>query len=150
MVDQSPSLELVQTAIEAHLSPTIHLPSLPRTLEFLAHVSLLADKLQQEITRILDSNRAGGYADLSDQAVRRLERCRIEVDKTNRILWQISVDLRLNVRFVSRSANRLTRPAYSCCVISRQEHLRQGPVPHRMLFLSTSRHRWCIIIEENI
>jgi hypothetical protein len=101
MVDQSPSLELVREAIEAHLSPSVHLQSLPRALELLAHIALLADKLQQEITRVLRSDVRNDpnseYAELSDKAGMRLRTYAAEAERASRRLWQISVDLRLNV-----------------------------------------------------
>jgi hypothetical protein len=101
MVGQSPSLELVRGAIEAHLSPSVHLQSLPRALELLAHVALLAVKLQQEITRVLQSDAQidpdGEYAELSEKAGMRLRTYAAEAERASRRLWQISVDLRLNV-----------------------------------------------------
>jgi hypothetical protein len=101
MVGQSPSLELVREAIEAHLSPSVHLQSLPRALELLAHIALLADKLKQEITRILYSDAQNSpnseYAELSEKAGMRLRTYAAEAERASRRLWQISVDLRLNV-----------------------------------------------------
>jgi len=101
MVDQAPSLELVREAIEAHLYPSVHLQSLPRALELLAHVALLADKLQQEITRVLHSDAYNDpnneYAELSEKAGMRLRTYAAEAERASRRLWQISVDLRLSV-----------------------------------------------------
>jgi hypothetical protein len=101
MVDQSPSLELVREAIEAHLSPSVHLQSLPRALELLAHIALLADKLQQEISRVLRSDARydpnSEYAELSEKAGMRLRTYAAEAERASRRLWQISVELRLNV-----------------------------------------------------
>jgi hypothetical protein len=101
MVGQSPSLELVRGAIEAHLSPSVHLQSLPRALELLAHIALLADKLQQEITRILHSDAQNSpnseYAELSEKAGMRLRTYAARAERASRRLWQISVDLRLSV-----------------------------------------------------
>jgi len=101
MVDQAPSLELVREAIEAHLSPSVHLQSLPRALELLAHIALLADKLQQEIARILQSDARNDpnneYAELSEKAGMRLRTYAAEAERASKRLWQISVDLRLSV-----------------------------------------------------
>jgi hypothetical protein len=101
MTGQSSSLELVQAAIEAHLAPNVHLPSLPRALELLAHIALVADKLQQEITRILESNARNDPEDehnqLGEKTVRKIEKYSMEAGKASRRLWQVSVQLRLNV-----------------------------------------------------
>ena len=101
MVDQSPSPELVRDAIEAHLAPGVHLQSLPRALELLAHIALLADKLQQEIVRVLQSDASveddSEHAKLSEKASMRLRMYAAEAGRASRRLWQISVELRLNV-----------------------------------------------------
>lgn len=101
MVDQSPSPELLRNAIEAHLAPNVHLQSLPRALELLAHIALLADKLQQEIVRVLQSDASveddSEHAKLSEKASMRLRTYAAEAERASRRLWQISVDLRLNV-----------------------------------------------------
>jgi hypothetical protein len=155
MVGQSPSLELVREAIEAHLSPSVHLQSLPRALELLAHIALLADKLQQEITRVLHSDARNDpdseYAELSDKAGMRLRTYAAEAERASRRLWQISVDLRLNV---SCEASVLNVPAdclaYRRSPISREEGIRQDPIPHRMLFPSTSNQGWAIVLEKDL
>lgn len=100
MVDQ-PSLSSVQKAIEAHLAPSVHLQSLPRALELLAHIALIANKLSDEITRILESNSChhsgSDHLRLSDKVVERVRSCRADAEKASKRLWQFSVDLRLNV-----------------------------------------------------
>jgi len=155
MVDQSPSLELVRKAIETHLSPSVHLQSLPRALELLAHIALLADKLQQEITRILQSDARNDpnneYAELSEKAGMRPRTYAAEAERASRRLWQISVDLRLSVsRGPSILGIKLTGSAYRRSTISGKEGLRQDPIPYRMLFPSTSNQGWTIILEKDI
>lgn len=157
MVNRSPSLELVGKAIEAHLSPTVLLQSLPRALELLAHVCLLADKLQQEITRILrDDERKGPkseYARLSEKSGMRLKTYAAEVEKASRRLWQISVDLRLNVSLMpamSLLLHGLTILAHCSCLVAWQEGVGQNSVPHRMLLPSTYSQGWPILIEKDI
>jgi hypothetical protein len=123
MVDQSPSIELVRKALEAHLSPSVHLQSLPRALELLAHVALLADKLQQESTRILRSDARNDldseYAELSEKAGMRLGTYAAEAERASRRLWQISVELRLSVsRVPSTLRVKLIGPAYRRSLIS--------------------------------
>lgn len=48
----------IRACLRAHIEPEIHLPSLVRLLDVLAHIALLADKLNLEIKRILVSSQA--------------------------------------------------------------------------------------------
>ena len=135
MVDQSPSLELVREAIEAHLSPSVHLQSLPRALELSAHIALLADRLQQEITRVLQSDAHNApdseYAELSEKAGMRLRTYAAEAERASRRLWQISVDLRLNVSCEASVPNvPADCLAYRRSIIPWQEGVRKDSLPH--------------------
>jgi hypothetical protein len=101
MVDQSPSPELILQAIEAHLAPTIHFKFLPRALDIIAHAALLATKLSDEISRILESDALvikQGYEGLGTRRKEALERMKIEAEEASASLWQVSVQIRLHVR----------------------------------------------------
>jgi hypothetical protein len=100
MVDQVPPLELVQDAIEAHLSPTLHLASLPRALELLAHIALIAQKLDDEIHRILylnSRNNDDEYVELGSAAKKSLRQVSEEMEEVVSYLWRISINLRVYV-----------------------------------------------------
>jgi len=101
MMSQSPSPELILKAIEAHLSPTIHFKFLPRALDIIAHAALLASKLSEEITRILESDalviKQGGYTGLGGERIEALQGKRSEAEEASAALWKLSVQIRLHV-----------------------------------------------------
>lgn len=110
MISQSPSPELILKAIEAHLSPTIHFKFLPRALDIIAHAALLASKLSEEITRILESDvlvtKHGGSSGLGSTRIETLEKKRSEAEEASAALWQLSVEIRLHVSSIPLSSWR--------------------------------------------
>ena len=155
MTDQAPSFESVQRALEAHLAPSVHLQSLPRALELLAHVALIADKLSEEIAQILDvsarmhtRNRLEG---LSDRSVERLQRCKADAEKVSTRIWQLSVDLRLNVSLLTFTITRtLMKTAHRRRSVAREEGIDQDLIPDRLLLPGTSGQRRTIIFEKDV
>lgn len=91
--DHDSLIELLKEAINAIFTPTIHFPSLPKGLEILAHVALLASKLSQEITRILrlevDAAEYPAELPLDLMATIRGELAEVEL-----ALWETSLELR--------------------------------------------------------
>jgi len=110
MVSQSPSPELILKAIEAHLSPTIHFKFLPRALDIIAHAALLASRLSEEITRILESDalvtKHGGSSGLGDNRIETLEGKRSEAKEASAALWKLSVQIRLHVSHIPLNSSR--------------------------------------------
>ena len=155
MADQAPSFESVQRALEAHLAPSVHLQSLPRALELLAHVALIADKLSEEVARILDvsarmhtRNRLEG---LSDRSVERLQRCKADAEKVSTRIWQLSVDLRLNVSlFIFAITRELMNSAHRRRSVASEEGIDQDLIPDRLLLPGTYVQGRTIIFEKDV
>jgi hypothetical protein len=93
--DNDSVFELLKEALSAIFIPAIHFPSLPKGLEILAHVALLASKLNQEITRLLrlevDAEYPAGLP-LDLMAIIRGELAEVET-----ALWETSLELRRTV-----------------------------------------------------
>lgn len=89
------TVELLRQAIDLIFLPTIHYPSLVKGLEILAYVAMLASRLQQEISRILDAEReAIEPASLPAKTLGRMQR---ELEKLAEEIWLVSLELRRSV-----------------------------------------------------
>lgn len=91
---QQAVIDSLRTSLAAHLEPDIHIPSLVRLLDLLAHTALLADKLATEIDRI--RRHPGFRLEAKDKIS--LVGLKATAEEAGRTLWEETLRLRELVR----------------------------------------------------